>query len=168
MTACSVFAAAAPPPQRALGRTVAPQVLVVPAAMVKDARTWAQPPPSPPPPLLPPLPLPLPPLATAGWLEWPVAHALDEMLIGKGLALDYFIEIEVDDEALFARIENRATKTGGARADDNAATLRRRLAVYHERTAPLLPYYAEKGVLRSVDGMNSVGKVAAQVDAILD
>ena len=95
------------------------------------------------------------------------AHALDEMLSGKGLSLDCFIEIEVDDAALFARIENRAAKTGGARADDNAATLRRRLAVYHERTAPLLPYYAEKGVLRSVDGMNSVDEVAAQIDAIL-
>ena len=95
------------------------------------------------------------------------AYALDEMLSGKGLSLDCFIEIEVDDAALFARIENRAAKTGGARADDNAATLRRRLAVYHERTAPLLPYYAEKGVLRSVDGMNSVDEVAAQIDAIL-
>ena len=96
------------------------------------------------------------------------ANALDEMLSGKGLSLDCFIQIEVDDASLFARIENRAAKTGGARADDNAATLRRRLAVYHERTAPLLPYYAEKGVLRSVDGMNSVDKVAAQIDASLD
>ena len=95
------------------------------------------------------------------------AYALDEMLSGKGLFLDYFIEIEVDEAALFARIESRANKTGGARRDDNAATLRRRLAVYHERTAPLLPYYQEKGVLRSVDGMNSVDRVAAQIDAIL-
>ena len=95
------------------------------------------------------------------------AYALDEMLRSKGLSLDYFIEIEVDDVALFARIESRAAKTGGARADDNAATLRRRLAVYHERTAPLLPYYAGKGVLRSVNGMNSVDKVAAEIDAIL-
>ena len=95
------------------------------------------------------------------------AHALDEMLSGKGLSLDCFIEIEVDEAALFARIENRAAKTGGARADDNAETLRRRLAVYHERTAPLLPYYAEKGLLRTVDGMNSVDAVAAQIDAVL-
>ena len=95
------------------------------------------------------------------------AHALDEMLSGKGLSLDCFIEIEVDEAALFARIENRAAKTGGARADDNAETLRRRLAVYHERTAPLLPYYAEKGLLRTVDGMSSVDDVAAQIDAVL-
>ena len=95
------------------------------------------------------------------------AHALDEMLSGKGLSLDCFIEIEVDEAALFARIENRAATTGGARADDNAETLRRRLAVYHERTAPLLPYYEEKGLLRTVDGMNSVDDVAAQIDAVL-
>jgi adenylate kinase len=95
------------------------------------------------------------------------AYALDEMLSGKGLSLDCFIEIKVDEAALFARIENRAAETGGARSDDNVDTLRKRLAVYHERTAPLLPYYADKGVLKSVDGMNSVDEVASQIDRIL-
>jgi adenylate kinase len=95
------------------------------------------------------------------------AYALDEMLSGKGLSLDCFIEIKVDEAALFARIENRAAETGGARSDDNVDTLRKRLTVYHERTAPLLPYYADKGVLKSVDGMNSVDEVASQIDRIL-
>ncbi|MDA9054996.1 adenylate kinase [Alphaproteobacteria bacterium] len=95
------------------------------------------------------------------------AHALDEMLDSKGLALDCVIEIKVDEAALFARIENRAAETGGARSDDNADTLRKRLAVYHENTAPLLPYYADKGVLKSVDGMNSIDDVASQIDRIL-
>ena len=95
------------------------------------------------------------------------ALALDEMLVSKGLGLDCVIEIMVDEGALFARIENRAAESGGARSDDNADTLRKRLAVYHERTAPLIPYYAEKGVLQSVDGMNPVGDVAAQIDVIL-
>ena len=95
------------------------------------------------------------------------AHALDEMLDSKGLALDCVIEIKVDETALFARIENRAAETGGARSDDNADTLRKRLAVYHENTAPLLPYYADKGVLKSVDGMNSIDEVASQIDRIL-
>ena len=95
------------------------------------------------------------------------AHALDEMLDSKGLALDCVIEIKVDETALFARIENRAAETGGARSDDNADTLRKRLAVYHENTAPLLPYYADKGVLKTVDGMNSIDEVAAQIDQIL-
>ena len=95
------------------------------------------------------------------------AHALDEMLDSKGLALDCVIEIKVDETALFARIENRAAETGGARSDDNADTLRKRLAVYHENTAPLLPYYADKGVLKTVDGMNSIDEVASQIDRIL-
>ena len=95
------------------------------------------------------------------------AKALDEMLAGKGLALDHVIEIKVDENALFARIENRAAETGGARSDDNAETLRKRLVVYHENTAPLLPYYQEKGVLRSVDGMASIEDVATQIDNLL-
>ena len=95
------------------------------------------------------------------------AKALDDMLAGKGLALDHVIEIKVDEAALFARIENRAAETGGARSDDNAETLQKRLAVYHENTAPLLPYYSEKGVLRSVDGMRSIEDVATQIDNLL-
>ena len=95
------------------------------------------------------------------------AHALDEMLDSKGLALDCVIEIKVDEVALFARIENRAAETDGARSDDNADTLRKRLAVYHKKTAPLLPYYADKGVLKTVDGMNSIDEAASQIDRIL-
>ena len=99
------------------------------------------------------------------------AKALDDMLAGKGLALDHVIEIKVDEDALFARIEKRAAerrRTGPARSDDNADTLRKRLAVYHENTAPLLPYYLEKGVLRSVDGMRSIEDVAIQIDNLLE
>ncbi len=95
------------------------------------------------------------------------ADALDEMLASKGLSLDGVIEIRVDEAALFARIENRAAETGGARSDDNADTLRKRLAVYHENTAPLLPYYRDKGVLKSVDGMATIDEVAAQIESIL-
>ena len=98
------------------------------------------------------------------------AKALDAMLAGKGLALDHVIEIKVDEDALFARIEKRASerrRTGTARSDDNAETLRKRLAIYNENTTPLLPYYLEKGVLRSVDGMSSIEDVATQIDNLL-
>ena len=86
------------------------------------------------------------------------------------LAAAYDIEIKADEDALFDRIEKRASerrRTGTARSDDNAETLRKRLAVYHENTAPLLPYYLEKGVLRSVDGMASIEDVATQIDNLL-
>ena len=98
------------------------------------------------------------------------AIALDELLAGKGQSLDHVIEIEVDEAALFARIANRASerrRTGIARSDDNAETLRRRLAIYHEISAPLLPYYRAKRLLRSVDGMASIEEVATQIDNLL-
>ena len=98
------------------------------------------------------------------------AEALDEMLAAKGRSLDHVIEIEVDESALFKRIANRASerrRTGTARSDDNAETLRRRLAVYHENSAPLLPYYRAKCLLRSVDGMASIEEVATQIDNLL-
>ena len=98
------------------------------------------------------------------------AEALDEILAVKGQILDHVIAIEVNESVLFARIANRALerrRTGTARSDDNAETLRKRLAVYHENTAPLLPYYRGKGVLRSVDGMGSIEDVATQIDNLL-
>ena len=95
------------------------------------------------------------------------AEGLDAMLEQRGLALDHVIEISVDEDALFARIENRAAETGGSRADDNVETLRKRLVVYHENTAPLLPYYDGKGLLKTVDGMNSIDEVGQAIDGIL-
>ena len=95
------------------------------------------------------------------------AEGLDAMLEERGLALKHVIEISVDEGTLFARIENRAAETGGSRADDNAETLRKRLAVYHKNTAPLLPYYDGKGLLKTVDGMNSIDEVGQAIDGIL-
>ena len=95
------------------------------------------------------------------------AEGLDAMLEERAIALKHVIEISVDEDALFARIENRAAETGGSRADDNAETLRKRLAVYHENTAPLLPYYDGKGLLKTVDGMVSIDEVGLAIDGIL-
>lgn len=100
----------------------------------------------------------------------PQAEALDELLFQKGLKLDHVIELKVDDAALVARIRRRASEesaAGRARADDNAETLKKRLAVYHEQTAPILPYYRRKGTLKVVDGMADIGGVAHQIDALI-
>jgi adenylate kinase len=121
------------------------------------------------------------------------AEALDKMLATKGLTLDYVIEIEVDDEILIDRIGGRYScaacgegyhdrhkqpkraavcdRCGGTkfirRKDDNAATVRARLVAYHEQTAPLLPYYRGRGVLRRVDGMAGIDDVAAALAKIV-
>lgn len=97
------------------------------------------------------------------------AEALDVMLADKGLALDAVVELAVDDAILVSRIEKRALETeGGPRADDNVEALRQRLQVYHAQTAPLIDYYGEKGVLKSVDGMADIDTVSGQIAAALD
>lgn len=100
----------------------------------------------------------------------PQAEALDAMLSEKGLKLDHVIELKVKDEALVARILGRASElaaTGQVRADDTEETLRERLAVYQERTVPILPYYRDRGLLESVDGMAHFDAVAAEIDALI-
>ncbi|HEV7371911.1 adenylate kinase [Arenibaculum sp.] len=123
----------------------------------------------------------------------PQAEALDRMLTEKGLKLDQVIEMKVDDAALVDRITGRFTcarcgrgyhdrfnrpkddgvcdACGGTeftrRADDNAETVSTRLAAYHAQTAPILPYYRERGVLREVDGMAEIDVVTEQIEALL-
>lgn len=95
------------------------------------------------------------------------AEGLDVMLQELGQKIDVVIELRVDDQALLDRIETRARETGGARADDNAEVLAKRLKVYHESTAPILPYYGEKGMVKGIDGMQAIEAVAAEIDVIL-
>jgi adenylate kinase len=123
----------------------------------------------------------------------PQAEALDRMLEEKGLKLDHVIEMKVDDAALVERITGRYTcakcgqgyhdkfqtpKVDGVcdvcgsteftrRADDNAETVTTRLAAYHKQTAPILPYYKERGVLETVDGMADIDVVTEQIEALL-
>ena len=95
------------------------------------------------------------------------AKALDAMFAAGHNQLDQVIEIQVDEAALFARIENRAAEPGDTRSDDTAEVLEQRLKVYHENTAPVLPYYRDKGQLNIVDGMQSIEEVAAQIESLL-
>jgi adenylate kinase len=95
------------------------------------------------------------------------AQALDALLEKLNLKLDAVVEMTVDEEELIARIVNRAKETGGARADDNEATARRRFAVYVAQTAPVSGYYAGKRMLSRVDGMGSMDEVAGAIEAAL-
>jgi adenylate kinase len=81
--------------------------------------------------------------------------------------LDHVLVLEVDDKALVDRIKGRAAETGGARTDDNEETLKKRLKVYHDQTAPILPYYQAKSLLRAIDGMKPVDEVTALIGKTL-
>lgn len=121
------------------------------------------------------------------------AEALDAMLAERGLGLDAVIEIRVDKEALVERVAGRfacarcgagyhdsfrPTAVAGVcdecgstefvrREDDNAETVRARLAAYERQTAPLLPFYEARGLVRAVDGMQPIETVTAAIETIL-
>ena len=97
------------------------------------------------------------------------AKALDEMLAQRSRRIDAVIELKVDDEAMVGRMESRVRENpGAARADDNPETLRKRLGVYRQNTAPLLDFYRGQGKLVTVDGMAPIGEVSAAVRRVID
>jgi adenylate kinase len=101
----------------------------------------------------------------------PQAEALDRMLHQKKLDLDAVIELKVDEGILLKRIQKRAAEMAARgealRADDNAEALHKRLEAYRRQTAPLIAFYADKGILRTVDGMAGIQDVAKAIDEVL-
>ena len=95
------------------------------------------------------------------------AEALDRLLAEKGMALHAVVEMQVPDDLLVGRIQTRAAETGGTRADDTAETLKKRLAVYHAETAPLIDYYRATGKLRTVDGAAGMDAVTEAIERCL-
>ena len=96
----------------------------------------------------------------------PQAKALDETLKKRGQKVDSVIRLCVEDESIISRITKRFEEQG--RTDDNPETFKKRLAAYHENTAPLLPYYSAQGKLTEVDGMAAIETVSASVEQVLD
>jgi adenylate kinase len=91
------------------------------------------------------------------------AEALDAMLVDKGIKLDGVIELTVDPEELVRRVIQRSKDSN--RADDNPDVVRKRLDVYKQQTAPLVEYYRDEGLLRSIDGMAPVESVTSAIRA---
>jgi len=124
----------------------------------------------------------------------PQAEALEILLEERGRNIDHVIELVVDEDALVTRITGRSScakcgapyhdtlhspKVDGTcdvcggkefkrRPDDNEQTVRTRMAEYREKTAPILPFYEAKGLVRRVDGMLPVQEVSALIDSVLD
>jgi adenylate kinase len=97
------------------------------------------------------------------------AKTLETMLEDSDKVLDFVIEIVVDDEILVDRIKSRVDEMSveDRRSDDNVETLRKRLSIYHQQTAPILPFYKERGMLNQVDGMKSIVEVSNKIGQIV-
>ncbi len=95
------------------------------------------------------------------------AEALTSMLKNMAREINHVVVLQVNDDILVERVLQRAKEAGDARSDDNEETLRNRLNVYNEQTAPVLPYYEMRDLLRPVDGMASIDEVEAQISKIL-
>lgn len=123
----------------------------------------------------------------------PQADALAKLLEEQGQRLDAVIEMEVDDDALVARItarstcgdcgevyndltkpqptDGKCTNCGGSnfqrRADDNEESLRTRLMEYYKKTSPLIGYYYAKDMLNKVNGLGEIADVKAAIGKVL-
>ena len=100
------------------------------------------------------------------------ADALDALLEARGSKLDGVIEFAVDDRILVERVMKRAAQDEAAgkpvRSDDRPDVFQNRLAKYHRDTAPLIVHYRNKGLLKSVDGMQPVDTVTGSIARILE
>ncbi|MGY1408440.1 MULTISPECIES: adenylate kinase [unclassified Luteimonas] len=85
------------------------------------------------------------------------AAALDELLADLGQKFDAAVQLTVDNEQIVERLAGRAKAEG--RADDNPESVRKRLQVYDQQTAPVIEFYRQHGQLTIVDGVGSLDAV---------
>lgn len=96
----------------------------------------------------------------------PQAEALKEMLAKRGTEVSGMLELDVPNEMLIERLVNRG-KTSG-RADDNEETIRKRLDVYNNQTAPLIEWYEKEGKRHAVKGYGKLEEINAALCAVID
>ncbi|MGL5448447.1 MAG: adenylate kinase [Rhabdaerophilum sp.] len=99
------------------------------------------------------------------------AEALEELLAREGLKLNAVIELQVDQAKLVDRIVKRAAEAKAAgqpvRKDDDPEIFKTRLAAYNRDTAAVTPFYAQRGALSTIDGMQPIEAVASAIDKVL-
>ncbi|MDQ0346241.1 adenylate kinase [Ancylobacter vacuolatus] len=100
------------------------------------------------------------------------AEALDRILAEKGLKLDAVIELKVDQDKLVDRIIQRARETAArgepVRKDDDPEVFKTRLEAFNRDTAVVAPYYAQRGMLATIDGMKPIDEVTKAIADVLD
>lgn len=96
----------------------------------------------------------------------PQAEALKEMLAERGHQVAAMIELSVPEDELMARLISRGKLTG--RSDDNEETIKKRLDVYHNQTAPLIDWYENEGIHHHVEGLGTVDEIFGRICAVVD
>ncbi len=94
------------------------------------------------------------------------AEALSKMLEQYDTEVHAVVGLEVDEDELIRRMLERGKASG--RSDDNIDTIRQRLAVYHNQTAPLRDYYIEKGRYHAIDGNGDLDRISNDIASRLD
>ncbi|NNK38571.1 MAG: AAA family ATPase, partial [Xanthomonadales bacterium] len=93
------------------------------------------------------------------------AEALDTLLERLEQPVDEALQIDVDVEMVVARIAKRAAEEG--RSDDSEEVVRNRMKVYESQTAPVVDYYAQKGLLSRVLGVGTIDEVFQRIKGVL-
>ena len=91
------------------------------------------------------------------------AEKLEQIMNQRNINLDFVFHIDVDEDILASRIENRAKQEKITRKDDTSAVLIERLKVYNRETKPVLDYYSKKNVLNVIDGMGTIEQVSSNI-----
>ena len=91
------------------------------------------------------------------------AEKLEQIMNERNISLDFVFHIDVDEDILTSRIENRAKQEKNTRTDDTSAVLIERLKVYNKETKPVLDYYSKKKVLNVINGMGSIEQVSSNI-----
>jgi adenylate kinase len=96
------------------------------------------------------------------------ATSLDDYLRQRNMSIDLVLELAVDEEELKRRLVKRSKNADDPRADDSLDAIPRRLELYHTRTEPLLEYYRERGLLRTIDGAQTPDQVFEAICKAVD
>ncbi len=97
------------------------------------------------------------------------AKVLDKSLNDISISLDAVILFEIDFKILEERIKTRISEsTDQKRPDDNIKTLLKRIEVYKNNTLPIIDYYKNKGIMRVINGMDSIENVSKEILKIIN
>ena len=95
------------------------------------------------------------------------AQKLDEIMNDINIHLDFVFHIDVEEEILTNRIENRAKQQIITRKDDTSEVLIERLKVYNRETKPVLDHYSNKNILTVIDGMRTIDEVSSNIFMVI-